>query len=146
MSDVDFFNQAMNWRIDLSCFFPISPYMTMDIDQSGSVQDTYHAFSPSFAKGNKKGSTINVNIFSTNEFSHVSAVIISRNWPALFPKLPRHQLLNYDAHGNDFMLIHNPFAAKKLQLCALPVERELIAEVNGDTWTIQTISSISANI
>jgi len=140
MADIDFMNQPMNWRVDLSCFFPISPYMTMDINRAGSIQDIYHSFCPSFNKGNKKESPINVDIFGSAEYSHVSAVIISRHWPVLFPKLSQHEpVLSFDSSDNDFMLIHNPYAIHKLPPKTLPVESEFIAGINGDTWTIQNV-------
>lgn len=143
MADIDFFNQPMNWKVDLSCFFPYSPYMTMDIDQKGTVHDTYHAYDPSFNKGNLQNSDISVDIFSSNKYSHVSAVLISRSWPVLFPNLSKYELLlAFGSTDNDFMLIHNPFADYKLETGLLPVERELVTEYKENKFTIHTMGCI----
>lgn len=145
MADIAFMNQPMNWRIDLSCFFPCSPYMTMDIDQAGNVHDTYHAYSPSFNKGNEKNKEISVDIFGSKKYAHVSAVLISHFWQVLFPNLSQHELfLNFGVTDNDFMLIHNPFADYKLEPGLLLVEREMVTEHNEGKFTIQRMGNVIA--
>lgn len=150
MADIDFINQPLNWRVDLSCFFPCSPYLTMDIDRSANIHDTYHSYSPSFVKGSYKDkekiSSISVDIFGNNKYAHVSAVIVSHFWQVLFPKLNQHErFLNFGISDNDFMLIHNPFALYPLDHGLLPVERELVATHHEDSFTIASISSASIN-
>ena len=143
MAKIDFINQPLNWRVDLSCFFPCSPYMTLEINQIGQVQDTYHIYSPSFAKGSNQNIQINVDIFTNDEYSHVSAVIISHAWQVLFPELSKYErLLYYGVKENDFMLIHNPFASVPLNTGILPVEREIVATTNDDSFNIVTLSPI----
>ena len=142
MSDIPSINQPMNYRVDLSCFFPFSPYMTINIDQSENFGDTYHTYTPSFNKGNKENSKISVDIFGNNKYSHVSAVLISRCWQVLFPNLSQYeQFLNFGIICNDFMLIHNPFADYRLEAGLLPVERELMAEHDNEEFTIHTMGA-----
>lgn len=93
MSKINFINQPFNWRVDLSCFFPCSPYMTLDINPVGQVQEAYHEYIPCFSRGSNKNSSINVNIFANDKYSHVSAVLISHVWQVLFPDLSKHDLL-----------------------------------------------------
>ena len=144
MAKIDFINQPFNWRVDLSCFFPCSPYITIDINQAGQAQDTYHAYIPSFAKGSNQDKSINVDIFANDKYSHVSAVIISHIWQVLFPDLSKYDLLlNYGLHENDFILIHNPFASVPLNVGVLPVERELVATHKDSEFTIHTIGPMT---
>ena len=143
MADIDFYNQPMNWRVDLSCFFPCSPYTTINITKDGNIHDTYHDYQPLFNKGDKETSPISVSIFDSPKYSHVSAVLISHCWQVLFPNLAKHELtLNFNATDNDFMLIHNPFAAYKLEPYSLPVHRELVAKHEESTFTINTLGLI----
>lgn len=142
MADIPFMNQPMNWRIDLSCFFPCSPYMTMNIDQKANILDTYHAYSPSFNKGNEENREINVDIFSSKKYAHVSGVLISHCWQVLFPNLSQCELfLNFGVSDNDFMLIHNPFANYELEPGLLPVEREMVTEHDEVNFTIKKIET-----
>lgn len=141
MAKIHFFNQPNNWRVDLSCFYPCSPYTTLDIDRSGKVHDTYHAYIPSITKSSKQDALINVDIFANEKYSHVSAVLISHAWQVLFPDLSKYERsLIFGPCDNDFMLIHNPFALVPLKEGIIPVERELIATHQGTQFIISTVS------
>ena len=145
MAKINFINQPLNWRIDLSCFFPISPYMTLNIDSSNGVQDTYHAYNPSFNKCQNNSSKINVDIFSDEKYSHISAVLISHWWQVLFPELSAHErFLIYGVNDNDFMLIHNRFASVPLDSGLLPVERELVTKHKNGSFVIETMGLSSS--
>ncbi len=142
MAKIDFMNQPQNWQVDVSCFFPCSPYLTLAVEPSGKVYDAYHSYNPSFNKGLDESKKINVDIFANEKYSHVSAVLISRCWEVLFPNLSHYvPYLNFGVNDNDFILIHNPFASVPIEVGVLPVKRELIAEQKDGKFIIETIGT-----
>lgn len=140
MAKINFYNLPFNWRVDLSCFFPCSPYSTMLINNTGQVQDTFHEYNPSFVKSTNHDASISVDIFSNEKFSHVSAVLISYSWQALFPDLSEYnQLLRSGFSDNDFILIHNPFTSVPLKEGILPVQSEFVATHQDGKFMINRV-------
>jgi hypothetical protein len=137
---IDFMNQANNFRVDLSCFFPISPYMTMDILDK-QIMDTYHNFQSSFDKANNPESPIGLEIFSNERYAHVSAVILSHRREVLFPKLSEQKYYIYGPNDNDFMIILNPFAKIPLDPHVLHAIRTCITTHTSGEFTTESIIS-----
>lgn len=147
MAKINFYNQPFNWRVDLSCFFPCSSYATMLLTNTGQVQDIFHEYNPAFVKQTNPNASISVDIFSNENYSHVSAVLISYGWPVLFPDLSKDlseydPLLHFGPTDNDFILIHNPFAAVPLKERILPVQMEFQATHRDGKYTIQRVDHI----
>ncbi len=51
LAKIDLINQPMNWHVDLSCFFPCSPYKTIEFDMDKKIHNSYHLYQDSFEKG-----------------------------------------------------------------------------------------------
>ncbi|OGT43635.1 MAG: hypothetical protein A3F13_06760 [Gammaproteobacteria bacterium RIFCSPHIGHO2_12_FULL_40_19] len=85
-------------------------------------------------KKTDKPTPIKIDYFANDEYSHISAILISYNGCVFFPDIDQFLLLNWASCKNDYMLVHNPFARVKLPVGFFNVLREVTATIiNGGT-------------
>jgi hypothetical protein len=88
--------------IELSCFFNLSPY--------GGLEEFIY-------KDNAKNVKIETNLFETDKYSYVSAVLISYSDIVFFPDREEYGCsLQLGSCKNDFLLVHNPRAPEEIRL------------------------------
>lgn len=141
MSKIDFFNQANHLQVDLSCLFGMSPMKIplIPIDNYRRVMGSpYHDYQASYEKksnkkGNEAGALIKSNYFANEQYSHISAILLSHNGCSFFPDVDKFLCgISWKECRNDFKLIHNPFAKTPLPIGLLNVSHEIPATIGSD--------------
>lgn len=138
---ISFIHQPMSPDIDLSCFFPSSPYISVPFHKDGSggiplPGNPYYEIEETFKK-TTNGSNIVSNYFSNPDYAYISAVLISHSSLALFPEIDEYKPCSWGITRNDFLLMRNPLATKKLPEGSLSVYRETIATQTTDGYEIK---------
>lgn len=132
MGEIDFQNQPGDIYLALSCFFGFSD-RKVDINTGEFKYD----FEPAFLK---KSSPIDVGYFINDNYSHVSAVILSHSPFVHYPGY--EDFLVWPHCKNDFVLIHNPFAKVKLPRRFFSVCESYEAMIQNNRVNITKISAI----
>ena len=130
MAKIPFFNQPLDYRVDLSCIFSLSPMKIPIIreDDKHFLGFPYYDHAPAFVKL-KTDSLIKTDYFTNDNFSHISAVLISHSGWVFFPDIDQYDLpVSWGKCRNDYILIHNPFAKVPLPRGLFPVYREVFPE------------------
>jgi hypothetical protein len=125
MSKIEFQNQPGDYILDLSCLFGLSERQV-----NLSTGETYHLNLPEFSK-TSNASTIKSDYFLGDEYSHVSAILISNSPFVFYPKY--EDLLIWPESNNDFMLVHNHNARNSLPKKILPLYREFVNDKEKKT-------------
>lgn len=128
MAKIPFFNQPMDYCVDLSCILGLSPRkvpVLRDSYGNHSMGPIYHDEEFSFSKSGT-GSSITTNYFSNDTYGHISAILISHSGWAFFPDANQHGVpLHWEECRNDYILVHNPFAKTPLPIGYFSVYREI---------------------
>lgn len=137
-SKIPFHNQANNFNIDLSCIFGMSPLKIPLIpgqDYSYHMGDPYHDFQSTFNKTtnkhpSNKPTPIKMDYFANDQFSHISAIILSHTGLVFFPSIDQFvDYCRWENCRNDYVLVHNPFASTPLPHGIIDVAREVTATI-----------------
>ena len=134
-------NQTNNFHNDLRCIFGISPMKFPLIPSQNDgykMGNPYHDYQPSFKKtiGKNQDKTpipIKNDYFSDDEYSHISAILISHTGLTFFPDIEKYvNYCNWRNCRNDYTLIHNQFAKVPLPIGLFKVAREVTSMLTDD--------------
>ncbi|HAT1771516.1 hypothetical protein ACTOV9_00690 [Legionella pneumophila] len=128
MAKIPFFNQPIDYYVDLSCILGLSPRkipILRDKDGNHFIGSIYHDKELSFQKSGT-ASPITTNYFSDDTYGHISAILISHSSWSFFPDADQYGIpLHWEKCRNDYILVHNPFAKIPLPSEYLSVYREI---------------------
>lgn len=141
MAKIDFFNQPHLPNVDISCVFPCSENMTIpiypDLKSNEHIGEPYHEYKENFKKRNSVDDVeIYTDYFSSNDYSYISAILISHDGHAFFPDADKHGIIRWGKCRNDFFLIRNPFADIPLPDNLFSVYRETTTKIEDDRFEI----------
>lgn len=130
MAKIPFFNQSMDYQVDLSCILGLSPRKVPILkNQSGQhmMGSIYYDQESSFQKSNSSAvAPIATNYFADGKYAHISAILISHSGWVFFPDADQYEVpLHWEECRNDYMLVHNPFAKIPLPTGYFSVYREI---------------------
>ncbi len=128
MAKIPFFNQPIDYQVDLSCIFGLSSRKVPVIrDQTGQqyMGAIYYDQELSFPK-QASGKPIDTYYFVDDKYSHISAILISHSGWVFFPDADKYGTpLRWEECRNDYILVHNPFAKTPLPTGYFSVYREI---------------------
>ena len=127
----------------LGVFFPIgSPQIVIDISNPSEPTIVPDQSNSSYQASNVKKKmnapntdvVVNKDIFTNKDYSFISAVILSNRCDALIGGYGINEGLY-----NDMIVIHNPLAKNPLPRNSIPAEKEHVANLQGDRWSVPDI-------
>lgn len=139
MSKIDLNNRSNNFEQDLRCIYG---FTNMQIPIERDLNSTNYKFGKpyyeqqaSFEKVSNKspekpGAQLKMNYFASEEYSHISAILLSYDGCAFFPALDQYVEIRWKKCRNDFILIHNPCAKIKLPVGAFDASLEVTASIS----------------
>lgn len=145
MAKIPFQNQTLNYENELRCLFGMSPLTFQIIHDStgkGSMGNPHYTEQKNFEKVTKKtkeATPIKMDYFSSEEYSHISAVLISYTEMVFFPGFDQYFPISWRHCENDYVLVHNRFAKIKLPIGFFSVLREVTEEIVNEGKVIKVI-------
>lgn len=152
LAKIPWINRTGNFQNDLRCIFGMSaPMIPIIEDTKGqrSMGNPYHTAQQSFEKVTKKTNDpapIKIDYFASDEYSHISAILISYTDCTFFPEIDQYlPFINWRHCQNDYLLVHNPFAKVKLPVGFFNVLREVTATIVDGGMEINVADKTVAN-
>lgn len=85
--------------------------------------------------------------FSSSEYRHISAILISYDFSVFFPGIDQHMpFIKWRDCRNDYLLVHNPYAKVKLPVGFLDVLREVTATIIDGGIELKTVDKTVSNL
>lgn len=153
MSKIDLNNRSNNFVQDLRCIFGFSD-MQIPIERDKTnvrhkLGKPYYEHQIFFEKvSNKKpgerGAELKMGYFANEEYSHISAILLSYDGHVFFPGLDQYTILHWKKCRNDFILVHNPFAKTPLPVGIFDVALEVTARITQSEISINILNTETA--
>lgn len=117
------------------------PVIHDELNMKHELGEPYHEQQPSFKKVSNKipgepEAELKMDYFANNEYSHISAILLSYDGCVFFPGLDQYTAIQWKKCRNDFILVHNPFATIPLPVGIFDVSLEVTASIIGDEVAI----------
>ncbi|MGQ3892187.1 hypothetical protein [Legionella sp. CNM-4043-24] len=123
-------NHPYDSLLDLSCLFGISE-RNMDV----KTGELFYEFQPEFRK-KSTGNPIPSTFFLDEKYSYISGIIVSHHAHVFYPE---YEEFNWPKSKNDFILIHNPNAKKRIPSQYFPVQEEYETTIDNNLVRISQL-------